>query len=482
MSKQLFHNTAIYAVTALFSQGLMFLFWLMLGGWMTPAQIAVYSLILFVADFFGVINIFGTDVAMTRFYFSEHGVSKSLVNAMAIFAAAALPAPGLFIVLRPLIASVIPDISTVIYSTSGLIIVLIPVYAAANLALVHYTAMRRAGDYAVVNLIKTAVFFGLSAVLVRAGSGIHGLLLALIISCLTVFAIFLVREWRLVSTSSVSAAVIKDELLYGLPLMLYAVIGVAVLYAGRILLGRYSDLASLGVYSFFLALVLQANGIWATFNKAWTPEIFSRYTVDPARALDNARTMAFASVFAYLLFSAIVIIAGQAGLFGLIFKEIYRNNLRIFYILLLGPLFNGAYTALYPLFYYDKKTHVILYLSAGLSILNAAVTLIAVKLWSSVGAALAFTAMSAVSMLAYVVVYSVRKTLPADMLAWCGILVALMAAAVALLLKFDSAILFVAVLCCSAAGAFVAGSLASKRYLFAELLSGYFKKIRGGSS
>ncbi len=73
--------------------------------------------------------------------------------------------------------------------------------------------------------------------------------------------------------------------------MAYTVLGTLAVYAGRVLLDHYTNLATLGVYSVFLTFALQLNGVWNSFNRAWTPETFAALNADRDRAIGRISRM-----------------------------------------------------------------------------------------------------------------------------------------------------------------------------------------------
>ena len=64
-------NTSIYVFTGLINQLLVTILWILLAWWLAPSEVGIFSLMMFLVDFFGMINLFGLNSAMTRFYYSE---------------------------------------------------------------------------------------------------------------------------------------------------------------------------------------------------------------------------------------------------------------------------------------------------------------------------------------------------------------------------------------------------------------------------
>ena len=260
--------------------------------------------------------------------------------------------------------------------------------------------------------------------------------------------------------------------------MLYCVLGVVVTYFGRLLLDRYTDLANLGVYSFFLMLTLQVNGLWSSFNRAWTPEIFSKFLEDRKKAIENVEFMVFFSSFVYLLAIAAFIIIGKLFLFKLLFKEIYLSNIYLFFVLLLVPLFTGIYMAAYPLYYYENRTKMILLITILLSGITIFLTLFMVRLFGSMGAALAFFVVTMLTPPIYFFAFKKIMQIPSRIINFSLFIAGLMLVNVVIFLKTSSSVLFLIFIIFGVALAYKMGNLSKKKYLFFDFLRNIWKVIK----
>jgi len=478
MPRELIKNTGIYIIAGFFGQALISLLWIVLAWWLVPSQIGLYTLTLFVIEFFSVISIFGLDSAITRFYYAKEGISSIFNNALAIFLGSSFLSLLLFFFTAKLIPLFIPGLSNILEENLLLFGAVIFVNSVANFALVHYTALKKAISYAKLNLLKILFFCVFSLILIYFGFGILGVFYSLLFSSLLVAILFVVNERKIVSFQVVSPQIMKNITSYGFPLMLYSFLGVIVVYFSRLLLDRYTDLATLGVYSFFLMLTLQVNGLWRSFNQAWTPEIFSKFLEDRKKAIENVKFMAFLNSFIYLLIIVLFIIFGELFLFKLIFKEAYLSNIYIFYILLLAPLFTGIYTAAFPLYYYENKTKRVLFTSFILSVINISLTFFMVRFFSLIGAVLAYFVVAMLSPLIYLLSFKKIMQIPKKIINWTLFLSVLMIINVGVLLKTSSSILFVIFIIVGAVLAYKIGNLFEKRHLFSNFLKEIKTKIK----
>ena len=309
------------------------------------------------------------------------------------------------------------------------------------------------------------------------GFGILGLFYSLLFSSLVITGLFLFYERDKFAFKMTSLTVAKELTSYAFPLMLYITIGITINYFGRIVLERYVSLQALGIYSFFLIFTLQVNGLWSSFNRAWTPEIYSRFSDNKKKVYENIKSVVVLSCFLYLLLFITFIVAGKLFLFNLLFKNIYISNINVFYILLIGPLFTAIYTAAYPLYYYEKKTKKVLFISVLLAVSNVVLTFFMVKLFNQVGAAISFSFMSAATALIYLGAFKKSMGIPSEIIHLTVSLIGIMALAVVIFLRTSSTFLFLGTLSLGVVAVYRIGNLFRNRDIFVEYLMTYRAKL-----
>src|SRR6185503_13279431 len=157
--------------------------------------------------------------------------------------------------------SLIPGLSQLVAASPFLITTVIVLNALANLSLAHWIALRRATSYGKIQITRIVVFVGSAIAFVELRADASSILYAYLAGCVVVVAWLLSSEWRpWQAQPSLSSA--RKLYSYGWPLMLNATSAIVVAYLSRLILDRYSDLATVGVYGLFLMLTLQLNGLW----------------------------------------------------------------------------------------------------------------------------------------------------------------------------------------------------------------------------
>jgi len=469
LEKSLIKNTGIYFIVNLLSQFAVFVLWIIIAGVLSPLEVGVYALAIFIVDFFGAFAIFGLNSAITRFYYSEESVQEVFFNSLIILIASIIISVAALFLSAGFISWFIPGISGILNGNIFLFNSLILTSSIYNFALSHYSALKRTLLYAKVSLSQTILFFLFALLFLYIKLGILGIFYALFISYSIPALLFIFQEIKSLSFRFFSIKIIKSLLHYSIPMMLYSILGTIVMYAGRIFLDKYASISTLGVYGFFLIVMLQINAIWSTFNKAWTPEIFSQLKENKKRALENVKSMAFISSFVYSIFFIMLIIFKQVGLLGLFIKPIYLSNIYILYILLLAPLFTGIYTSAYPLFYYKKKTGMILMISIALNFLSIALTFFMVKSFSQMGAALSYFISSALSVFVFLFAFKKDMGISSSIIKWALFVFSAAVLGIYIFLETSSSILLLFIFVAIALLAYKFGSLSKKQYLLVSL-------------
>ena len=84
MTGTLVKNAGIYFLINLLSQAAVFILWIIIARILSPYDVGIYALTLFIIDFFGAIAIFGLNSGITRFYYSEEKSEKVFLNSLII--------------------------------------------------------------------------------------------------------------------------------------------------------------------------------------------------------------------------------------------------------------------------------------------------------------------------------------------------------------------------------------------------------------
>ena len=238
-------------------------------------MIGGYNISNYYIDLFSVIILLGGDSVILRYYYIHDSKDLVLKNVIAIIIFTYIISILIFscllffnIVTPPLFfKNLFPQIALVFLLNSFV-----------NIFLIHLNAIKNAKLYVTLQFLKSFFFCLFTIILSKIGLGIDALLYSLIASMLIFLFLFFKKNSINYWSNNIDKKLIIKFIKYGLPLCAYSIMGVFSLYTSRLVIQKYMNLQSLGIYSFFLVLILQLNGLLTSFNKAWTPDVFSRIT------------------------------------------------------------------------------------------------------------------------------------------------------------------------------------------------------------
>lgn len=405
----LLQRAVTYTAGGLLSQGVVFALWLILPWFLPPAELGTFALAMFALELLSMLSTLGMDAALIRFAGDgrkRHGV---------MFAAACFNSAFAFLVVA-LLTVFLTNVDPAGWGTSvawvadhlGLMLLAVCANVFWSLFQSGQIAARQARLYALYQLGRSSLYFAATlafllfleptaAAVICASAAASGILL--------VFA--LLRDGR--ASGRVSVQQVRSECgalrIYGVPLMLYGVMGIVVTYTQRLLVDHYADLTVLGVFAYFNTLIIQINGLWGGLNKAWTPEYFTMVDQDRDQALALMRGMLALLMIIYPAMLGLYVLLGEAFLNKMMFPMTYREHAELFYIMLLAPLYTGLYSIAYPLYYYAQRTRRILAISAFLAVVNLVLGVALISAWGATGASLSFLLLAVITALTYLVAY-----------------------------------------------------------------------------
>ncbi|MEK6744570.1 MAG: oligosaccharide flippase family protein [Nitrospirota bacterium] len=403
----LIKRTATYLISGLISQGAIFCLWLTLPWLLTPAEVGYVTLALFVIEVLTLLGMMGMDSALIRFASQPDDRRKTLTIATAISGV------GLIIVAvltyTALHISIPFLVNTVLWVSShyGLVLIAVAANVAWNLFQSYQLAARQAREYAVFQVVRALVYLSLAVgALTLLAKDASTVIWAATVSSIGVLSL-LVRK---ASLPSFSGDVFQKKeigliMRYGFPLMLYGLLGVGLTYTQRLVLDHYADVSVLGVFGFFNVIAIQLNGLWASINKSWTPEFFILIKENKERAIRLLQGMLSLVCVVYPMLLAAYVVLGETIINEMVFPAAYAAQAEIFYLLLLAMLFTGVYTVAYPLYYYDLRTRRILGISLFLAVANMGLSVVLIRLWGIVGAAVSYLILAVMTLWTYMIVF-----------------------------------------------------------------------------
>jgi O-antigen/teichoic acid export membrane protein len=403
----MFRKVLNYLFTGILTQALVFLLWIILPNFLTTSVIGEYNISLFYVEILSAFVILGGDSVLNRFYFSNY-------KKEAIFSSVFYTFFFLFIVLL-IISFIFLKIQFLIFLSINLnnyylIIICTFFNSLSGLILVHYIAKRKSSVYRNLQICKTIVFFLIGLGFSYLSNSIYGLFLAYILSS-GLIIIYHLKYIKFIDFRLPSKVIFIETIKYGFPLTIYTLMGVITIYSTRLVVNLFLTISLVGIFGFYNIITNQINGLWSSFNKAWTPELFSK--INKNESINFVFDFVYLVMFCYLFLVFIIILAGKLFLFQLIFKIDFLIYINVFIILIFYPFFNSIYTIFYPLFYISNNTFKIMRLSIFIALFNLFVSYILIKFYSLIGASLSIVISSLFNLMLYLYFFRRSLTLPA---------------------------------------------------------------------
>ena len=451
-----------YAATGLVSQAAALLLWMFIPWYLPPSEVGFLALALFAVELLTMLGSLGMDAALVR-YAGKSAARGAFFGIALVFAGAAF---FLLVSLLPLGSAlgryVFASTAAWVADHYTLVVVAVAANISWNLVQSLLTAGLQAKEYALLQIVRAGVqqVLGFCA-LTYFPRDAATVLLALTIGTIGVLGLLL-RSVRLpaIPANPFASGNGREMARYGLSMLVYGVLGVALNYTQRLVMDNYASIAAVGVFAFFNVIVLQANGLWNALAKAWMPEYYALVESDRPAALDLLRGMLVLACVIFPLALALGMALCEAGLIALLLPAAYADRTVILWPLALSLLFSGVYAIASPMYYHVLRARLILGISAFLAIANLAFSVLFIKWWGTEGAAGSFYLLMVLTAWTYLAVYRdwADGRLPAVLVA----VTIISSAAVIILLVTGAVWLFAGLLCATSALAWSLGAPAAR--------------------
>lgn len=389
-------NIYIYIITGILTQGLIFLLWILLPIFHKPEILGEYNLMLFYIELISAFAVFGGDSVILRYYFSDFKKTEIFGSVFWTFLITFLIFVPIIFLLYLFFNNALHVLNKVMLT---LLILNIFFNSLVNLILIHYISIKNSKIYRNLQIFKTLVFFIFVFILSYFSIGIYSFFIANLLA-LSIIIFFHFYENGISYYQIPPKYMFSKTLVYGTPLMIYSVMGIVTIYSSRLFIETYLTLGLLGIFGFFNIITNQINGLWSSFNKAWTPEVFAK--IDNEGSTDFVFESVYFVVFIYLCLLFFGVFIGKLFLFEYIFQSEYVTYINVFIILLFYPLITSIFTILYPLFYFVDRTVLIMKISILVAIFTLLVTWLLTKKFGLYGAAFSLVISSLFNLILYI--------------------------------------------------------------------------------
>ena len=389
-ASQLLHRVGIYVFSSGLTQGIMLLAWLYLPWKLTVEEVGQFALLSFVIDLLSRLVAMGMDSALPRFYVDANRRARVFASAGCWLGVGSLLATAAIWFTWNIVPAVFNGLEPVYHHVAFLVLGVAIAVTLANTILVHYIASHKAGRFGQLNALRSLILAGGYMLGASAGLGLIGLLFSQLIASLAVLVIFWLSRPFDDRPVCPEKSTMRELLIYSFPMLFYGLFSLVSEYSGRLALESQVSLGAMGIFQFYNQIANQINGVWTSINRAWTPYVFQRMEADLPAAFARITRFSLWGTLACAAGIMLMMLLNFVGLGSLLVPPAYLARIDLFYLLLLGPLFCSIYTAIYPVFYFDKNTLKISLVQSLICLLTICLTFAFTVRFKSEGAALSW--------------------------------------------------------------------------------------------
>lgn len=390
-------NVINYLQGNLLSKFISFITIILIGKYFSESDVGISSLMFFVAETCGVLVCFGMDSTILRFYqIDDRKIVLSNVSVIIFFNIAAICC-GLYI-----LGFFIHQGSYCFIKKSYILLVTLAVFFALNnLTINHFVGIGHSKNVKILSILTTSGYFiGIlvfSFFIKVKKPELIVIARALGVLLPTLIAINILK--RQIDFKSIDRSILKNILLYSLPIVGANIIGVTNLYLSRIILERDVTAKQLGVFAYFITIVFSFQMVLHSFNQAWSPYLFKLEKEKMMLVVAQAfKKGLFASWFV-MVFTIIIMV---------IFLNVnidikYYSQRHFFFVLVDVLVFGILYIIIQPVIFYSKKTKYISIISAIILTINLLASFLGAKYFGVFGVSVASVFVSIVTFLIYLI-------------------------------------------------------------------------------
>jgi O-antigen/teichoic acid export membrane protein len=247
---------------------------------------------------------------------------------------------------------------------------------------------KKALQYGIYQNLMTVVNLSLSVLfVVKFHWGWQGRTLG-ILCAFAVFALvglFILWKKKLL-VAHIRKDFIIDVLKFGLPLLPHLVAGPLIQFTDRFFINSYAGVHWTGIYNVAFQLGTALSLITVAFNQAYSPHLFE--TLSKITKSEKIRIVrnSYLLMIAYLAM-AVAIFAVCPLLFRIFINVKFAAAQQFILVLALGSAFNGMYMLVTNYIFFEKKTHLLAWVTISNAVFSVLLNLILVRKFGAWGAA-----------------------------------------------------------------------------------------------
>lgn len=396
--RRLLKHSAVYGLGHVISRVVSFILTPFLTHSITPEQYGAYTLLYAFTSIALVVFIYGADIAFLRFYIPEKDENKRVEIYSTVFWSSLITSGVFFVLivlLRNSLAGLVFDHPDTLGTNSGYLIILnAGILLADTLGTYPYLWLRSVEKSMPFMLLKStgaAMHVGLTVLFLSVfHRGIEGIFEANLIASVYQLAMLtpsIIKHTRL----TLKLRAFGEFFRFGLPNMPSQIFVMLVEISDRKVLEILVGLSVVGIYSAGYRLGLLMSVIVMGFRFAWQP-FFLSISDRPDAKETFARVFTYfllvtGTLFLVLTFVVTPLLKMPLPLIGTLIEKRYWEGLKVFPVVLLAQIMNGAYANFMVGVYLKKKTGLMPLVTGAAAVVNIAGNFILIPIFGMMAAA-----------------------------------------------------------------------------------------------
>jgi O-antigen/teichoic acid export membrane protein len=415
MITKVFKNSAIYSVKVVFDNVIGLFLIPVYTFYLIPEEYGIVSLMSLLSSILLIFYTVGQPNAVMRLYFDyQSSELQSYISIVVIYLLLVPLFLGLLLIAfgSQFFHVFFKDIPFFPY---GFLAILIAYFTCTSEILL---ALWRAKEMPIKYILFSAAVFSITTIcalffVIKMKWGAYGKLLgtAIAAGCFWLFAVILLYKPIHIKTALVK---LKKSFFFGLPLIPHLLATTILAISDRYILGRYTNLNQVGIYSLGYTLGTVVCFASAGFGQAWGPFFYSKIGERDAPPLFSRIATYY---FFFVMMVTMILVLFSREIIMVLASPSYRAAHIVMPIVALGNLFNCLYCIPIYTLYSQKKTVLIPVITGIAALINIFLNFMLIPYFGMIGAAWAtvvsyfimFVLVLVISQKMYFIPYEIKR-------------------------------------------------------------------------
>lgn len=388
---KLFKSFSLFTATSLLTAGIPFLVMPILTHYLTPYDYGQLSLFnTYVAILIPLISLCSTGLLSIEYFNHKEGAFPQLFSSIARI-------PLFTSILVLLLIFIFKDSLENLMELSSKWILILPLFALLTIIVDTYSSMliyqKKALHYGSVSVSRVIIEVSLTLIfIIGIGMNWNGRIYSWLVALLlmTTIAFFYFRKEGWLKKNNFDLTLVKQSLLYGLPLIPHILGKFIVNQSDAIFIAKMVSVEDVGLYRIGYQFGLIVSIFSGAFLNIYTPFLYERLTkITEIKKIEIVR-------LSYLFIAALcgltlLLTFGSNLIFTWFIDERYASGVQYVFWISLSYLFWGGYLVFAGYIFFLKKTMILAYLAIVNVILNLILNYFLITKYGVIGAAYATT-------------------------------------------------------------------------------------------